>query len=190
MRVATLHPRSAAALRMGLRLGGWSLPIQAEIQADFGSHGSERQLAELRPWGPTGGVTVSCCSIGGHYQAQTLERDTDPQLATSQQAVQMLATFFFGPGGLQPRIVGPVDWNVATLALRYRDDDDHDHPGLLRLQIRPLVDGTRRSMAQCRLEQDGAHKAFLLYLRPADSDPLYALLRVSLGMDIDRGFTA
>jgi hypothetical protein len=190
MRVATLHPRSAAALRAGLRFGGWTQPIQAEVQADFGAQGTERQLAELRPWGPTGGVTVSCCSIGGHYNAQTMERDPDPQLATSQQAVQMLAAFFFGAGGLAPRIVGPVDWTLATLALRYRDDDDPDHASLLRLQIRPLTEGPQRAMASCRLEQDGAQKAFLLYLRPADADPLYALLRVGLGMDVDRGFTA
>ena len=192
MRVATLHPRSAAALRAGFRFGAWTQPIQADVQADFGAQGTERQLAELRPWGPTGGVTVSCCSIGGHYNAQTMERDSDPQLATSQQAVQMLAAFFFGAGGLSPRIVGPVDWTMATLALRYREDDEHDHDrtSLIHLQIKPLAEGPQRAMASCRLEQDGAHKAFLLYLRPADADPLYALLRVSLGMDIDRGFTA
>lgn len=186
MRIATLQPRSAAALRAGLRLG-WSQPILAEMLADFGRHGSERQLAELRPWGVSGGVTVSCCSIGGHYAAQTLERDPDPRLPTSQQAVQMLATFFFGGGRLVPRIVGSVDWASAACTLRHPDDDE---PGnvLMRLHIKPLEGAPH--MASCRLEQDGAHKAFLLYLRPSDADPLYALLRVALGMDIDRGFTA
>ncbi|MFZ5547126.1 MAG: hypothetical protein ACOZJX_00295 [Pseudomonadota bacterium] len=187
MRVATLHSRSSAAVRAGFRMGGWDQPIQAEVLADFGKHGNERQIAELRPWGPTGGVTVSCCSIGGHYSAQTLDRDSDPHLPTSQQAVQMLATFFFGADDLAPRIVGPVDWAMASLSLRYRDDDEHH---LMRLQIKPLADGARREMASCRMEQDGAHKAFLLYLRPADADPLYALLRVGLGIDVDRGFTA
>lgn len=189
MRVATLHSRSAHTVRMGLRLGGWDQPIQAELQADFGSHGSERQIAELRPWGPAGGVTVSCCSIGGHYNAQTLDRDSDPHMPTSQQALQMLTRFFFGPGTLSPRIVGPVDWSMASLCLRYRDNDD-DPATLARLQIKPLTDDAPGAMATCRLEQDGAHKAFLLYLRPADADPLYTLLRVSLGIDVDRGFTA
>jgi hypothetical protein len=100
----------------------------------------------------------------------------------------MLGTFFFGQGGLSPRIVGPVDWSLASLCLRYRDDDESSC--LVRLQIRPLSEGGTNTMASCRMEQDGAHKAFLLYLRPADSDPLYALLRVSLGIEIDRGFTA
>lgn len=188
MRVATLHPRSTSSMRMGSRLTGWVEPVQAELQADFGPNGSERQIAELRPWGPAGGVTVSCCSIGGHYNAQTLDREADPHVPTSQQALQMLGTFFFGQGPLSPRIVGPVDWSLASLCLRYGDDDESSC--LVRLQIRPLTEGSPSAMASCRMEQDGAHKSFLLYLRPADADPLYALLRVSLGIEVDRGFTA
>lgn len=187
MHAATSHPRSLAAARLGLRLARWLQPVHAEVLADFGPNGCERQLAELRPWGPAGNVTVSCCAIGGHYGAQTLERDSDPAAPTSQQAVQMLASFFFGPGGLSPRIVGPVEWTGASLALHHADDR---HTPLLHLQIKPLFEGLHHAMASCRLEQDGAQKAFLLYLQPADADPLQALLRVALGVDIDRGFTA
>lgn len=187
MHAAISHPRSIATARLGHRLGGWLQPVHAEVLADFGAAGSERQLAELRPWGASGGVTVSCCSMGGHYDAQTLERDADPRAPTSQQAVQLLAHFFFGPGGLAPRILGPVEWVGASLTL---NDADDGHSTLLQLQIRPLVDGMRRAMASCRLDQDGAQKAFLLYLQPADADPLHALLRVAMGLDVDRGFTA
>jgi hypothetical protein len=189
MRIATPNPRPAAALRTGLRLG-WSEPVRAEVLADFGKHGSERQLAELRPWGSGGDVDVSCCSIGGHHDTQTLPRDPDPQMPASQQAVQLLATFFFGGAGLVPRIIGPVEWRAASMTLRYSDDDDPAN-ALLRLHIKPVDAGSQRAaMASCRQEQDGAHKAFLLYLRPADADPLHALLRVALGMEVDHGFTA
>lgn len=187
MRVAMPHSRSASAAHAGIRWGSWIQPIHAEMLANFGPHATEHQFAELRPWGPTGGVTVSCCSLGGHYEAQTLERHSTDPTSTSQLAVQMLATFFYGGGGLSPRILGPIEWSSAALTLRCCDDNASGT--LLQLQIRSLVDGTRQTMASCRLEQDGAHKAFLLYLRPADADPLYALLRVALGQDIDHGFT-
>ena len=61
---------------------------------------------------------------------------------------------------------------------------------MMRLQLKPLIEGPTRAMASCRQELEGAHKAFLLYLRPADADPLYALMRVGLGIDLDLGFTA
>jgi hypothetical protein len=188
MSVLMQSPRTAAAERFIHRPGAWSQPIRAEIRADFGLHGVERQLADLRPWGPTGVVTVNCCSTCGQYSAQTLPRDPDPQLPTWQQALQMLGHFFFGRDALAPRIVGPIDWLTASLSLRYADDDDH--PAMLRLQLKPHVEGQSRAMASCRQELDGANKAFLLYLRPADADPLYALMRVGLGVDVDMGFSA
>lgn len=188
MSVVMQHPRAAAAARFVHRPGAWSQPIRAEIRADFGIHGVERQLADLRPWGPTGVVTVNCCSTCGQYAAQTLPRDPDLSLATWQQALQMLGGFFFGKEVLAPRIVGPIDWLGASLTLRYADDDDQQ--ALMRLQLKPLVEGQERAMASCREEVDGTQKAFLLYLRPADADPLYALMRVGLGVDVDVGFTA
>lgn len=190
MSVVMQHPRTAGAARFIHRPGAWSQPIRAEIRADFGGHGLERQLADLRPWGPTGVVTVNCCSTCGQYAAQTLPRDPDPSLGTWQQALQMLGGFFFGKDALAPRIIGPIDWVGASLTLRYADDEDHaaDQPALLRLQLKPIAEGQTRAMASCRQEIDGAHKAFLLYLRPADADPLYALMRVGMGVDVDMGF--
>lgn len=190
MSVVMQHPRTAAAARFIHRPGAWSEPIRAEMRADFGVHGMERQLADLRPWGPSGVVTINCCSTCGQYTAQTLPRDPDPHMPTWQQALQMLGGFFFGKDAFAPRIVGPIDWVNASLSLRYADDDDEDHPALMRLQLKPLIEGQARAMASCRQELDGANKAFLLYLRPSDADPLYALMRVGLGVDVDLGFTA
>ena len=188
MSVVMQHPRTAAAERFIHRPGAWSQPIRAEIRAEFGSHGVERQLADLRPWGSTGVVTVNCCSTCGQYAAQTLPRDPDPSLATWQQALQMLGGFFFGKDAMAPRIIGPIDWTCASLTLRYADDEDQ--PALMRMQLKPLMEGQARAMASCRQEIDGAQKAFLLYLRPTDADPLYSLMRVGLGMEVDVGFTA
>jgi hypothetical protein len=189
MSVVMQHPRAAAAERVIHRPGTWSQPMRAEIRADFGVHGAERQLADLRPWGPTGVVTVNCCSTCGQYTAQTLPRDPDPLMPAWQQALQMLGSFFFGADSMAPRIVGPIDWVGASLTLRYSDEGD-ELPALFRLHIKPLIEGQSRAMASCRQELEGANKAFLLYLRPADADPLYALMRVGLGIDVDIGFTA
>jgi len=163
----------------------WMEPYGAELTIRHAERDTEHHSVRLLPRAPRGQMTILSRDGQGGETEQTRIHQLNSQMPPPQQAAQMLATFFFGGNGLLPRIVGTPEWASASLVLSPQGVTE-ESALINRLDLQPVIGPSPRGVMTCRQLKAGVTTTLVIYLRPADADPIYALLRVALGLEIAR----
>lgn len=172
----------------------WMPTYEAELTVRYADRDVEHHSLRLLPRQARGQVTILHRDGQGGELEYTRMHPINTMTPLSQQVAQMIATFFFGASGLVPRILGAPDWSSASLSVHPAHDssiDLHDDSGedagrAIRMELHPIASPSPRGVMTCRQVKAGITSTMVLYLRPADADPIYALLRVALGLEISR----
>lgn len=172
----------------------WMPTYEAELTVRYADRDVEHHSLRLLPRQARGQVTVLHRDGQGGELEYTRMHPVNTITPMPQQVAQMLAVFFFGANGLLPRILGTPDWASAALNIYPAPDGDtavrtepaDDASTTIRLELHPVASPSPRGVMTCRQVRAGITSTMVIYQRPADADPIYALLRVALGVEVNR----
>lgn len=168
----------------------WMPTFEAELTVRYADRDVEHHSLRLLPRQARGQVTILHRDGQGGELEYTRLHPVNMMTPVELQVAQMLATFFFGASGLLPRILGTPEWasaalNVHPASATLEELCDENSP-VIRLELHPIPSPSPRGVMTCRQVKAGVTSTMTIYQRPADADPIYALLRVALGLEIAR----
>lgn len=174
----------------------WMPTFEAELTVRYADRDVEHHSLRLLPRQARGQVTILHRDGQGGELEHTRMHAVNTMTPMELQVAQMLATFFFGANGLLPRILGTPEWASAALnvhpasagagGIGGMDDAGDENTPAIRLELHPIASPSPRGVMTCRQVKAGVTSTMTIYQRPADADPIYALLRVALGLEITR----